>query len=413
MPSIESIQEAIRSEGLAGWLFYNYKHRDPLSDRILEIPADTVNTRPWYLLVPGEGKPVKIVHSIETSVLAHLPGRETPYGTRNELRDRLAEAAEAVGGPVCAGYSELLPALSFLDHGTARLLEECGFRLTGSAGCLQRVLGALPAEGRDSHRRAGAHLYEIVSMAWKQITKDLSEGNPVTEGSIRDYMLAELDKRNLTTDHPPIVAVGPNSGDPHYTAAGDGDPIVRDRVVLFDIWAKEKSPDAVYADISWMGYTSPTPPIRIVDRFQTLTHARDMAFSYIAERCAGARSEGPAGPGPAGSVSRGRQKSGEPDFPTGAEVDRKVREYFRERGLESFLRHRTGHAIDTECHGFGANIDSVEFPEERRLIEGSCFSLEPGLYGEEYGMRTEIDVLIENSRPTITGGRPQTELLTL
>ena len=391
MPSIESIREAIRSETLAGWLFYNYKHRDPLSDRILGVPADSVNTRPWYLLVPARGEPVKIVHAIESSLLAHLPGRTRSYASREELKMILTETADAVDGRVCAGYSELLPAFSFLDHGTARLLGDCGFELVSSARCLQRVLGALSSEGRESHRRAAGHLYEIVSMAWKRIAKDLSEGSPVTEGSIRDYMLAELEKRNLTSDHPPIVAAGPNSGDPHYAAAGAGSAIERNKVVLFDIWAKEEGPESVYADISWTGYTSPTPPLRIVDRFQTLTHSRDLAFSYIQERCT----------------------SGEKGFPTGAEVDRRVREYLIEQGFESFLRHRTGHAIDTECHGFGANIDSVEFPEERRLIEGSCFSLEPGLYGGEYGMRTEIDVLIESGRPTITGGRPQTTLLTL
>lgn len=399
MTSTESIRNAIRSEGLAGWLFYNYKHRDPLSDRILGIPADRVNTRPWYLLIPAEGEPLKIVHAIEGSVLAHLPGRELSYGSMGELHRILNQAAEAADGPVCAQYSELLPALSFLDHGTARILTKCGFDLVSSARCLQRVLGALTAAGRESHRRAAAHLYGIVSMAWKRIVRDLSEKNPVTEGSIRDYMLAEIEKRDLTTDHPPIVAAGPNSGDPHYAAEGDGDPIVHERIVLFDIWAKEKGSESVYADISWMGYTAPTPPLRIVDRFQTLTHARDLAFSYIDERCIGA--------------NRPADSGGENGFPTGAEVDRKVREYLKEQGLESFLRHRTGHAIDTECHGFGANIDSVEFPEERHLIEGSCFSLEPGLYGEEYGMRTEIDVLIENGRPTITGGRPQTTLLTL
>ncbi|MFW5769764.1 MAG: M24 family metallopeptidase, partial [Spirochaetota bacterium] len=272
MPSIESIREAIRSETLAGWLFYNFKHRDPLSDRILGVPSDSVNTRPWYLLVPARGEPVKIVHAIESSLLAHLPGRTRSYVSREELRIILTETAGEVNGPVCAGYSELLPALSFLDHGTALLLGDCGFELTGSAGCLQRVLGSLSPEGRSSHRRAAGHLYQIGSMAWKRIAKDFSEGNPVTEGSIRDYMLAELEKRDLTTDHPPIVAAGPNSADPHYAAAGPGAAIERNEVVLFDIWAKEEGPESVYADISWMGYTSPAPPLQVVDRFQTLTH---------------------------------------------------------------------------------------------------------------------------------------------
>lgn len=385
------IQEAIRRENLGGWLFSTLKNRDKLSMSILDLGPEVKSTRPWYYFIFAEGEPLKIAHGIEPHTLDGLPGADTAYRSREEL---LALLRNLVGPrlgerSLACQYSPEIPIISYIDHGTALLLESAGFHLASSAALLQRFRGLLDKNGILSHRTAADHLSEIVRLGWDRVREAFSRGQPLFEGDIADFFLSEFARRGLHTDSSPTVAVGPNAGNPHYSRSGKGTPIEADEVLLFDLWAKLDNLDGIYADISWVGFTGPNPPPGVEKDFTRLIEARDAAVRFIAKGLA------------EGTALRG------------ADVDAYTRNFLIGEGYEAALRHRTGHGIDRETHGSGVNLDSVEFPDHRILLEGSCFSVEPGLYFPEYGLRTEINVYIENLRPIISGGAPQTRLLTL
>jgi Xaa-Pro aminopeptidase len=384
------MQEAIREEGLDGWLFTNFHHRDILSDEILGLDTGSTNTRRWVYGVPARGEPRGIVHFIEKDILAGLPGARTVYVSREEF---LAALAPLRGKRWGVHSSETISAISYLDRGIAATLEKAGLTLVSAEALIQRFRGLLDAGGIASQERATAGLYRIVEIAWERVRKAYAAGGPsgaaLREGDIRALMLEEMDRRGLIPGHPPIVAGGVNSADPHYDFSGPGAAFGKGEVIQFDLWAKESGEGAVFGDISWVGVYAPAAPAAVQEAFARLVQAREGTLAFIGEELAAGRKL------------------------TGAQVDLKARELLTGFGYGDALRHRTGHSIDSECHGSGVNIDSVEFPDHRFLLEGSCFSLEPGIYFSEFGLRTEIDVYIRGGKPVVSGGSfpRQSELL--
>ncbi|MDR0629982.1 MAG: aminopeptidase P family protein [Treponema sp.] len=382
---LHSIQEAIRIEGLEGWIFSNFHHRDKLSDAILHITPETTNSRLWVYAVPAQGKPVKIVHAIEAGLLADLPGSTQVYLDRDDLITALGPLRHTCWG---AHFSETLPAISYLDAGTARLFEKAGITLVSAAGLIQRFKGTLDTQGIQVHEQAAKALYDIVTIAWEAVQDAYTHHRTITEGELRSLMLEEFRKRKLVTDHPPLVATGVHSGNPHYDFCGPGAPLQAGDVVQFDLWAKESGPKGIYADISWVGIFGTSARERVKQAFTDLVEAREGAYRFIAAE-----------------LAAGRPVSG-------AMVDTKTRDILTGLGYQRAIKHRTGHGIDTECHGYGVNMDSVEFPDSRLILEGSCFSLEPGIYFSDFGLRTEIDVYIRQGKPYISGKDRQFTLLT-
>jgi Xaa-Pro dipeptidase len=388
-------ERAVLDEGLGAWLFYNLQHRDRISDRILGIPESVHNTRPWlYLLRPGAGA-VKLVHAIEPRILDHLPGEKRVYASRSGYLEALRGLAGGLGPAACQ-YSLELPVLSYLDHGTARLLTECGFDLRSSQGLIQRFLGVLEAEGIRSHEAAARHLYAIVAAVWERVREGFRRGAALRETTVQGWILEEFRRRGLATESAPVVAAGAHAADPHYEpqagrpgAAGGDAALEAGQVLLLDLWAREDRPGSVYADITWVGVLSASPQAEVARAFAAVTGARDAGYRFIE-----------------GALRRG-------EAPSGAAVDREVRGVLEQAGFGPYLKHRTGHAIDAQLHGYGANLDALEFPDTRRLIEGSCFSIEPGVYLPEFGVRSEIDVYVRDGLPVVSGGTPQSGLLTL
>jgi Xaa-Pro aminopeptidase len=386
----EHASTAMHEENLGAWLFSNFHHKDPISDRILEIPAEATNSRPWMYLLRQDQSAEKLVHTIENKILDHLPGQKRVYTSRQQFLSHLKEMAAGLARVACH-FSAELPTLSHLDHGTAQLLRDCGFSLCPASGLVQRVLGGLDPAGIDSHRRAADHLYDIVEEVWQRLRKETRSGTPVWETTVQGWILGMFEELDLTSHSPPIVAAGRNSADPHYSPEADrngrGAVLEGGQVLQLDLWAKEKTADSVYADISWVGVLDARVPERAATVFRQVARARDLAVTFVDE-----------------SLAAGRDVSGE-------QVDREVRVFLEDSGYGEFLRHRTGHGIDQEVHGFGVNLDSVEFPDSRLLLEGSCFSVEPGVYLDEFGIRSEVNVYISGGRPVVSGKKPQSELL--
>lgn len=375
------MQNAIRQEGLDGWLFANFRHRDPLADSILCVNSAAVNTRFWFYALPVDGDALAILHDIERDTLGpDIPGKREYYRSRDELLALLARLGGKRWGCHC---SAAIAAVSFLDAGTAVMLEQAGLRLVSAAGLVQRFMGLLDAAGMASHERAARHLYQIAALAWERVQHAFGTHEPVSEGAIQRFMLDEFTRRNLVCDHPPIVAAGANSGLPHYSVSGAGAVFAAGDVIQFDLWAKEALSDSIYADISWVGVFAAGVPEEVNAAFSALCAAREGGLRFIQDELNAARR------------------------PSGAEVDRTVRAILHQDGMAAAIRHRTGHGIDREVHGSGVNMDSQEFPDERLLLDGSCFSLEPGIYFERFGLRTEIDVYIQNGAAIVSGGERQ------
>ena len=380
--------QAIREENLDGWLFYNIFHRDEISDLVLGVSAHAMNTRPWACFVFPDRPARKIVHAIERGILDHVPGEVSVYGTRAEFLDALAHAAPG-GSKIAAQFSPRFPVVSFLDHGIAILLKEARVTLVSSDEIVVSFLGTLDEAGRESHERAGKALYAIVAEVWQRLSREARDGRLPHEGDVRSWMIDLLEQKGLETEETPMAAFGPGSADPHYSPEGPGRVLFPGAVVQLDIWAKEKLPGSVYGDISWVGVFSSGPDARQAACFDAVRRARDLALETI-------------------SLGLGR---GAP--PAGETVDRAVRAELTRLGYAAALRHRTGHSIGTRVHGYGVNLDCVEFPDQRLLREGSCFSIEPGVYLEDFGMRTEIDAYIKGGRLHVSGGDPQERLLTM
>jgi len=385
----EKMREAIRRENLGGWLFCSFKGRDLLSRSVLDVDPSAKNTRPWYYAVFSDAEPVAVVHAIEAGILDHLPGKRFVYKSREELEKifRSEVVPRLAGRALACQFSPELPVVSYLDHGTAVFFEWLGIGLASSASLIQRFVGTLDEAGIASHERSAAHLYEIVHLVWDRVKRDFASSNPPYEGDVKRWILDEFDRRGLVVDGSPIVACGPGAGNPHYSVTGRGNPVSPDSVLQLDIWAKENAQGSIYADISWVCFTGSKPPAEVERNAADLFRVRNEIVGFIG---AGLR--------------RGNL--------TGADVDRHARSLLVEAGLGEALRHRTGHGIDVENHGSGVNLDSVEFPDPRLLLEGSWFSVEPGIYFRDYGLRTEIDVFIRGGKPVVSGGAPQERILT-
>ncbi|MDR2210792.1 MAG: aminopeptidase P family protein [Spirochaetaceae bacterium] len=373
---IAKIQGAIREEGLDGWLFCNFRHRDRLSDELLERPPGLSNSRFWFYAVPASGEPEGLVHAVETDHLQGLPGTKKTYVSREHLLRRL----KVWGGKRWGVHaSETISALSYLDAGTYGMLAGAGLRLCSAEGLIQRFKGRLDQMGIAAHERAAGGLYRIVETVWDFVRSSYDQKKTIYEGDLRQIMEDGFLRHGLVRDHPPLAAAGSHSANPHYDFEGPGAPLAEGDLIQLDLWAKEKTGPGIYADISWVGFygKKPEPPLEKI--FADLAEAREGVLRFIED-----------------SLASGRALSG-------AGVDQECRALLIAGGYEGALKHRTGHGIDTECHGCGVNLDSVEFADPRPLLEGSCFSVEPGIYLVDRGLRTEVNVIIRGGRPLVSG----------
>jgi Xaa-Pro dipeptidase len=390
MALIEAIQEALRAEGLDGWLFFDHHRRDPLAYRVLKFePAQSV-TRRWYYLVPAEGEPRKLVHKIEPNVLDALSGSTAYYsGWRDQQVNlpALLAACKRVAmqySPNCA-----VPYVSNIDAGTVELVRGCGVEVVTSANLIQ-VFEAVWSEAQyASHKQAGTLVDAIRRAAFARVSDALRSGARVTEYEIQQFVCYSFKSNGLAYDHGPIVAVNGNASNPHYDPDRERSSEIRaGDLLLIDLWAKLAQPRAVYYDITWTGYCGPNPPQEMLNVFAAVTGARDAAVARVMSAVA------------AGAPLAGFQ------------VDDACRGFLRERGLDEHFFHRTGHSIGEEVHGNGANMDNYETHDERMVIPGTCFSVEPGVYLPAFGIRSEVNVYRGQDSAEVTG-EIQTELLRL
>ena len=387
---VRRIQQAILEQpGLDGWLFYDFRHLDPIAYRVLLLDPLVHVTRRWYYWVPAEGTPIKLQHRIEPHVLEGLPGDERLYVSWQEQQAALKTLLQSATR-IAMQYSPMnaIPYLSRVDAGTIDLMRSLGVEVVTSADLVQQFEAVWDGAQLASHQVAAEGLRAIVDEAFGFVGTSLAAGHALTEYGLQQYILSRMQARGLVTSSPPIAAVNAHSADPHYGPAAEGSaPIRQGDLVLIDLWAKQPAPGAVYADITWTGFVGRTVPARHQDIFQIVRRARDAAVTFV----------------------QGRVRAGA--FPYGWEVDDICRQVVQHAGYGNYFVHRTGHSIGEEVHGNGANIDNLETQDARRLLPGTCFSIEPGIYlPEEFGIRSELDVYLSCHDAVVYGQPVQAEL---
>ena len=387
---IDEIQAALRDEHLDGWLFFDHHQRDPLAYRILKLNPKNVATRRWYYFIPAEGEPKGLVHAIESGALAGLPGQIHKYsswtaqldGLRGLLTGRRKVAMQY--SPNCA-----IPYVSLVDGGTIELVRSIGVEVVTSANLVQLFEARWTAEQLEMHLEAGRRVDRVRAEAFQKITATLTAGQTVTEWDINRFIRAGFERLGLVTDHGPIVAVNANMSNPHYEPEPEGSRQIRKGdAVLIDMWAKLDRPSAVFYDITWTGFCGTTPPSALQNIFDVVRTARDRAVQRVQSAI------------PQGQLLHG------------FDVDDAARTYIEEQGFGEYFVHRTGHSIGEEVHGTGANMDNLETHDERRIIAGTCFSVEPGIYLPEFGIRSEVNVYVGAKDARVTG-EVQQKLVTI
>lgn len=392
MFDLAAVQSALREEGVNGWLLYDFRGLNTLARRVADMRPDQMLSRRWFYYVPAEGVPRKLVHRIEAGALDHLPGPKQVYLRWQELEAGVQGLVRGAGR-VAMEYvpRNANPYVSRVDAGTVELVRSFGPEIVPSGDLVQRFEACWDDEQWAMHLEAARHTNAAFDAAFGFIAARVRAGQPPRETDVVQTILAHFQKNNVVCDHPPICAVGPNSGNPHYEPLPGKDAVVTEgSFVLVDLWAKCDRPRAVYSDLTRVAFVGRDVPERYGEIFGIVARARDAAIDAVRT-----------------AFAEGRPLQG-------WEVDHAARGVIEAAGHGDYFVHRTGHSIGQEVHGNGANMDGLETLEQRRVMRRTCFSVEPGIYLSEFGVRSEVDVFVDkDGKVHVTGGEPQREVAAL
>jgi Xaa-Pro dipeptidase len=383
--NLEAIQAAIREACVDGWLFYDHHHRDPIAARILGLDEKAHITRRWYYFVPAEGEPRKLVHRIEQGRLDTLPGTKGVYSSWQELASGL-EAMLTGFTRLAMQYSpnNAIMYVSMVDAGTVEFLRGLGKQIVSSADMVSQFEAVLNEEQIASHGAAQVAIDAILAECWKEIAGCLrptfgGEGR-LTEYDVVQWLSEAMRGEGLVWENGPNVSANANSSDSHYEPTPERCSLIHEGdFILIDIWGKLEKPGTVFYDITWTGVVGRTPTDREQLVFETVRDARDAAIAQVEAAFA----------------------DGKPI--RGFEADDAARAVIRTSGFGAYFTHRTGHNIAAEIHGSGAHLDNLETHDERLILPHTCFSVEPGIYLPEFGVRSEVNMLTAPGKAWVTG----------
>jgi len=377
---LKAIQQSLRDSYLDGWLFYDHHFRDLIAYHILRIKPPMCSRR-WYYFIPASGEPAKLTHKIENENLDGLPGRHESYATWSEQREKLSKMLSG-SKRVAMEYSPLndIPYIGLVDAGTVELVKSFGLEVASSANLVQMFEARWPPAALESHLSAGKAIHQIVRQTFQWIGNAVRSGKAIGEYAVQQEMVRLFESNGLEADAPPLVAVNAHSGNPHYSPdATHSAPVRANDFVLLDVWGKRREPGAVYFDITWTGFVGEKVPSRYQEIFAIVRRARDAAVERVQQ-----------------ALRAGEELCG-------FQVDDAARSVIAGAGYGDYFIHRTGHSIGEDVHGNGANMDNFETHDDRRVMPGTCFSVEPGIYLPEFGVRSEVDVYVEERDARVTG----------
>jgi Xaa-Pro dipeptidase len=390
--NLDAIQSALHDAGHDGWLFYDHHHRDPIGERILGLDPKAHITRRWYYYIPATGEPRKLMHRIEQGRLDTLPGSKGLYSSWQELGTGLRAM---LGGSkrIAMQYSpnNAIMYVSMVDAGTVEFLRSIGKEIVSSADLVSQFEAVLTEKQIISHSVAQMAIDEILEEAWKEIGRRLrpakAKNGKVTEFDMVQWLSEGMKRANLVWENGPNVSVNANCSDSHYEPTAERTAEIKEGdFLLIDIWGRVDDADSIFYDITWTGVVGREPTEREQQVFETVRNARDAAISAVEKAFAEGRAI------------------------RGFEADDASRAVIRAAGFAEYFTHRTGHNIAHEIHGPGAHLDNLETHDVRQILPNTCFSVEPGIYLPEFGIRSEIDMLTAPNNAWVTG-KIQRELM--
>ena len=383
MLNVAAIQDSLRRFGIDAWLLYDFRGTNPLARRVLGISDDNVGSRRWFYCIPAEGEPMKLVHRIETGALDGLPGAANVYLKWQELNagvERLVTGMSRVAMEYSPNNANTY--VSRVDAGTIELVRQFGCDVVSSGNLVQQFEAVWDEQQWQMHLEASEHTDAAFARVWSFIANRIRSNQRVTEYMVQQEIMQHFAEHGMTTYHPPIIGVGPHSGDPHFEPDIENDTEMREGdFVLVDLWAKMDRPRGVYSDLTRVGYIGSSVPARYEEVFQVVARARDAGIAIVKS-----------------AFAKGESLQG-------WQVDKATRDVIENAGYGDAFIHRTGHSIGQETHGNGANMDNLEMRDERLVLPGTCFSIEPGIYLPEFGVRSEVDVFVDwQGIVHVTGG---------
>ena len=379
----EALGAALATAGADGWLLFDFQGHNPVANRFLAVGG--LGSRRLFVLLTPTGEPVAVAHKIELHPLADFPGRVVPYARWEELHSALRELVAGKTVAMEVSPRDGVPYLDRVPRGVVELIESLGGKVVSSAPLVTRFAARWTAEEAAGHRRAAE---AIATIAREALAFAVTQGDRgLTESALMQRVIDAMRAQGIAPDHPPIVGFDVNSGNPHYEPVpGKDRTLARDQVVLLDLFGR--FPGAISADQTWMGFSGPKPPARVVTVWNTVRDARDAALELV-------RQAGAAG-----------------DRLAGYQVDRAARDVIERAGFGAFFVHRTGHSIDQDLHGSGPHMDDYETRDDRVILPGCGFSVEPGIYlPNEFGVRSEVNVFWGDAGPVVTPTEIQRELI--
>lgn len=382
---LAGVQRALTAMGADGWLLFDFHGLNPIAARVVNVRG--LGTRRYFVWLPKTGKPVVVAHKIELTPFTGFPGEVKQYAAWRELHDALTMLLKGKVAAIETSVDDNVPYLDRIPHGVVQLLERCGARVVSSAPLVTQFASRWTPDELAGHRRAAEAIAEVAREALQWAGAQVSAGVEVRETTLQRRVREAFDRAGLYTDHGPIVGVQANAADPHYEPqAGSDLPIGKDQVLLLDLWAGP-SRGSVFADQTWMGFTGNNPPVEVRKVWETVRGARDAAVELLRTRWASQT------------------------LVTGAALDDAARGVIAAAGYGAHFVHRTGHSIDRDLHGSGPHLDNFETADDRILMAGIGFSVEPGIYlTGRFGVRSEINVFLGETGPEVTPRTPQRDL---
>lgn len=384
IPDPRELREALAAAGVDGWLLFAFHGLNPVATRVLGLEG--LNTRRLFVLLPREGAPVAVAHRIELAAVEGFPGTVVPYSRWEELHAALGAAVAGKRLAMEISPEDAVPYLDRVPYGVIELLRRLGATIVPSGALVSRFAAGWTAREAADHRFAAEVLAEVAQV---ELARAVGEGDAgLTESGLQGRVVAAAEARGLVFDTRPIVGFGPNSANPHYEPHAGRDATLRPgEVVLLDLWAG-RSLTTVFADQTWMGFSGSRVPPEVERVWQTVRGARDAAVAAVQ-----------------GAAAAGRPIAG-------FEADRAARAVVEAAGFGDRFVHRTGHSIDRDLHGSGPHLDDYETHDDRRLVPGIGFSVEPGVYlPGEFGVRSEVNMHWGELGPEVTPRAPQTRLI--
>ncbi len=367
LQKLAEVQDHLQGNKIDGWLLFDFKDMNPFVKKTLQLEGDAILSRRWWVWIPANGQPSVTTHGIEVRSFPEIGMPKSSYSSRTDLSEKLRETL-GNSKRIAMEFSPLgnNPYVSKVDAGTIDLIRSFNVEVVSSGDLLQ-LFQAWSAEQLEDHRKANQVLTQTKDAALERIKHCFSSGIALSEFELQTYMCDFMVSKGMTYDHGPIVGFGVHSNDPHYAPQASGSKLLEPGPILLDLWCKV-SGENYYGDITWMAHLG-TPSAAFIHVFDRVTAARDAGLNFL------------------------KTKLENTQDVRGFEVDQVVRQVLIDADFESALLHRTGHSLGTvTTHGDVAHFDSIETLDDRRILPRMGFTIEPGVYLPEFGVRSEINV---------------------